>query len=211
MLLLTGYEPFGEFEDNPSAEVARALDGERVAGHRVAGAVLPVDFAAADPEMRDRIADVEPDAVVATGLAGGRTAVALERVGINVDDCVGTADNDGAEPRDERIAPDGPDAYFATLPVADAVEALRADGIPARLSNTAGTHLCNHVLYATRHHVERDDLGVPVGFVHLPHLPEEAVRQSGEAPHGGGVPASMPLSMQVDAVRGVLAATVEAL
>lgn len=207
MLLLTGYEPFGEYEINPSAHVARELDGETVADHPVVGEVLPVDFGAAGEIVRDLIADHRPDAVVGTGLAAGRTAVSVERVGVNVDDCVGVPDNADAEPRNQPIDPGAPDAYFATLPVTRAVEKLRDRGIPARLSNTAGTHLCNHFLYATRRHAEREDLDRPVGFVHLPHSPDGAIRQADEAAHGGSVPASMPHSMQVDAVRTVLSVT----
>lgn len=211
MILLTGYEPFGEFETNPSGQVARRLHGETVAGHAVAGEVLPVAFERTADRMTDLIDDRDPDAVVATGLAGGRSAVAVERIGINVDDAVGTPDNDGADPEDERIQDDGPAARFATLPVGAIVERCLEREVPARLSNSAGTHLCNHLLYATREHVERSGLDVPVGFVHLPLHPEEAIRQADEPARGGGVAASMPLSLQVDAVETAIEVTAEQL
>lgn len=211
MLLLTGYEPFGEYEVNASSEVARSLDGDEVAGRTVVGEVLPVEFDEAATQVSELVADHDVEAVVATGLAAGRSAVSVERIGINVDDCVGVADNAGNEPRGRRIDPAGDDAYFATLPVTRIVERLLERDVPARLSNSAGTHLCNHLLYATRNHVQRDGLDVAVGFVHLPHLPGEAVRQSEEAVHGGSVPASMPLSLQVDALRTVLEVTAETL
>ena len=210
-VVLTGYEPFGDHERNPSAEVARKLDGATVAGRRVVGRVLPVEFDRAGDEMAALIEDWDPEAVVATGLAAGRSAVCVERVGINVADCGGIPDNSDAEPRDERIRGDGaPAAHFATLPVVATVERLLDAGIPARVSNTAGTHLCNNVLYQTRAYLESEGRGddVPMGFVHLPLTPEAAARkaQEGEAASGGGVKASMSLEMQVDAVEQVFEA-----
>jgi pyroglutamyl-peptidase len=142
----------------------------------VVGEVLPVSFDDAARAAWDLVGDLDPDVFVGTGLAGGRTAVAVERVGLNVDDCVGVADNDDAEPRDRRIDPAGPDAYFATVPAERAVERLLERAVPARLSNTAGTHCCNHLLSAVRRHVEREGLDLPVGFVHLLLHPAEAVR-----------------------------------
>jgi len=201
-LLLTGYEPFGDHETNPSAAVARGLDGEDVAGHRVVGRVLPVEFDAAGEELASLVESHEPAALLSTGLAAGRTAVSVERVGINVDDCAGTADNAGAEPRGERIEPDGPDARFATIPVGAVVDALLADGVPARLSNTAGTHLCNHALYRGRALVERAGREAPVGFLHLPCTPEQAAAKArdGEAGHSGSVRPSLPKSLARRAV-----------
>ncbi|MFC4552920.1 MULTISPECIES: peptidase [Halorussus] len=203
-LLLTGYEPFGDRERNPTAEVARELDGETVADRDVVGRVLPVEFDRAGGEMRELIEEYDPDAIVATGLAAGRTAVSIERVGVNVADCAGVPDNDGVEPRDERIRPgDGePAAYFSTLPVVEVVESLLGAGIPARISNTAGTHLCNDLLYRTRAHLERESRDVPMGFVHLPLTPEMAAAEAheAEATAGGEVQPSLPLETQVAAV-----------
>lgn len=209
MILLTGYEPFAEFETNPSGQVARELDGETVAGHEVVGEVLPVEFDSAGEAVVSLVEEYDPDAAVSTGLAGGRSAVAVERVGINVNDAVGTPDNADADPENKPISDDGPDAHFATLPVTEVVEACLDRGVPARLSNTAGTHCCNHVLYATRDHLEREGQDVPSGFVHLPLTPEEAIRQAEHPARGGGVEPSMPLSMQVEALRAVIETTVE--
>lgn len=211
MLLVTGYEPFGDHETNPSGRVAERLDGREVAGREVAGAVLPVEFDAAADGMADLLATHDPEAVVGTGLAAGRAAVCVERVGINVDNCAGVPDNAGAEPRDRRIDPDDPDAYFATIPVRETVAALLDSGVPARVSNTAGTHLCNHLLYATRAHVEARGPDAPVGFVHLPCTPGQAARKGREeeALAGGEVPPSLPLEMQVEAVERVLREAVE--
>ncbi|USZ69876.1 pyroglutamyl-peptidase I (plasmid) [Halorussus salilacus] len=210
-LLLTGYEPFGDHDRNPSKAVARDLDGEEVADREVVGRVLPVEFDRAGEEMTELIEDHDPAAVVATGLAAGRAAVSVERVGVNVADCAGVPDNADAEPRDERIRDEGPAAYFATLPVARVVGDLLDAGIPARVSNTAGTHLCNHVLYRTRAHVEREGLDIPAGFVHLPLTPEGAASKArdGEAESGGAVPPSLPLGIQREAVRRAFEATLE--
>ena len=198
-LLCTGYEPFGDNETNPSERVARELDGATVAGHEVVGAVLPVAFDRVADALAALIEEHDPAAVIATGLAGGRSAVSVERVAVNVDDAVTVPDNADDSPHDERIDPAGADGHLATIPVVGSVEALLDAGIPARVSNSAGTHCCNHALYSL---LENHDL--PAGFVHLPYTPEGAV-SSAEAPErGGGVPASMPLSLQVDAVRTVL-------
>jgi len=213
-LLLTGYEPFGDHDTNPSAAVARDLDGERVAGREITGHVFPVEFDAAIDEMRALLDDHDPEAVVATGLAAGRPAVSVERVGVNVADCAGTPDNADAQPYDERLreGADAPAAYFATLPVVESVEDLLDAGIPARVSNTAGTHLCNAVLYGTRDYLETEGYGasVPTGFVHLPLTPEGAARKAteGEATSGGSVHPSLPLSVQRRAVRRVFETTV---
>lgn len=200
-LLCTGFEPFGEHEANPSATVARRLDGDEVAGHRVVGAVLPVEFDSVDDRLRSLVAEHEPAVILATGLAGGRTCASVERVGVNVDDAVTTPDNADADPADERIDGDGPAAQFASIPVVETVEALLDAGIPARVSNSAGTHLCNHVLYATRTWLEATGRDVPMGFVHLPYTPGQAIEEAEAPARGGGVSASMPVDRQVEAVR----------
>lgn len=202
-LLCTGYEPFGDHETNPSERVARELDGTTVAGHEVVGAVLPVEFDRVSDELAALVEEHDPEAVVATGLAAGRTTVSVERVGVNVDDAVTVPDNADDSPHDERIAPAGADAHLATIPVVESVEALLDAGIPARVSNSAGTHCCNHALYSL---LENHD--VPAGFVHLPLTSDGAVAEAEAPERGGGVQASLPLSLQVEGVRTVLATTV---
>lgn len=213
-LLLTGYEPFGDHDRNPSADVARRLDGERVADREVVGRVLPVEFGRTSDEMEALIEEFTPEAIVATGLAAGRAGVSVERIGINVADCGGIPDNAGAEPRNEPIREnEATAAFFATLPVVRVVEELLDAGIPARLSNTAGTHLCNNILYQTRAHLEAEGKGeeTPTGFLHLPLTPEGAAKkaQEGEATSGGGVQASMELERQVAAVQKVFETAIE--
>jgi pyroglutamyl-peptidase len=207
-LLCTGYEPFGDHEANPSAQVARELDGDTVAGHEVVGAVLPVAFDRVGDELAALVADHDPAAVVATGLAAGRTTVSVERVAVNVDDAVTVPDNDDASPHATPIVEDGADAHFATVPVVDAIEAMLDAGIPARVSNSAGTHCCNHALYSLLEQFEQSDRETPAGFVHLPFTPEQAVAEADAPERGGGVTASLPLSLQVEGVRTVLETTV---
>lgn len=202
-LLCTGYEPFGDHETNPSERVARELDGRTVAGHEVVGAVLPVEFDRVADELAALIEEHDPAAVVATGLAAGRTALSVERVGVNVDDAVTVPDNADDSPHDQRIDPAGADAHLATIPVVESVEAMLEDDIPARVSNSAGTHCCNHALYSLLEHHD-----VPSGFVHLPSTPEGAVAGAEAPERGGGVTASLPLSLQVDGVRRVFETTV---
>lgn len=209
-LLLTGYEPFGGDDENPSEMVARELDGEEIAGHEVVGKVLPVEFDVAFEEMSDYIETHDPAAIVATGLAAGRAGISVERVGINVNDCGSTPDNAGEKPQNERIRNGGTAGYFATLPVVSVVESLLDAGIPAYVSNTAGTHLCNNALYSTRAYLEREDHDVPMGFVHLPCTPELAAKHAkdGDGTSGASVQPSLPLAMQSDAIRRTLDMTI---
>ncbi|KTG09044.1 peptidase [Haloprofundus marisrubri] len=201
-VLLTGYEPFGDDDENPTQTLAEELDGETVGDHEIVGRVLPVEYAVAADEMATLVTDYDPEVIVSTGLAAGRSAISVERVGINVNDHGGVADNAGAEPRDEPIDVDDADAYLSTLPVVSVVESLLGAGIPARVSNTAGTHLCNNILYSTRSLVEREELEIPVGFVHVPLTPAMAAEKAseGEATAGGAVKASLPLELQKRAV-----------
>ncbi|MFD1512225.1 peptidase [Halomarina rubra] len=204
-VLLTGYEPFGEFDENPSEQLARRLDGTAVADHEVVGSVLPVEFDGVGERLAERIDRHDPAAVVCTGLAAGATAIRLERVGVNVADAAGTPDNAEADPLDERIDPTGADAHLATLPLVETVEHLRRRGVPARVSNTAGTHLCNDALYSTLAHLRATDRDVPAGFVHLPATPTVAIRSAEHPERGGSVPASMDLDLQAEALRQVFA------
>src|SRR2546428_13817900 len=150
MILVTGFEPFGGHSVNPSEGRAKGVDGRRFGACAARGAVLPVHPADAARRLDALLDETEPVAVVHLGLAAGRARVALERVAVNVMDC-GEPDGAGFQASGEPIAPDGPAAYFATLPLAAIRRALTAEGIPAYVSNTAGTHLCNHTPYTTLH------------------------------------------------------------
>jgi pyroglutamyl-peptidase len=171
-VLVTGFEPFGGDGINPSAEIVRALNGHVIAGRNVVGAVLPCVFRESARELARLVRRHQPVAVIATGLAGGRAEVTPERVAINVDDAR-IADNAGGEPIDRPIARGGPAAYWSRLPIKAIVAALRQRGIPAAVSQTAGTFVCNHVFYSLMHGL-RNQPRMRAGFIHVPYLPELA-------------------------------------
>lgn len=182
-VLLTGFEPFDKEPINPSWEAVRALDGVRVGDDAVIVArQLPCVFGLALRQLGEILAELKPALAIAVGQAGGRPEMSIERVGINVDDGR-IADNAGHQPIDETIVAGGPAAYFATLPIKAIVRDLRAAGVPASVSQTAGTYVCNHVLYGLMHHLAASGLGAAGtrgGFIHIPYLPEQAARHPGQ-------------------------------
>ncbi len=195
-VLVTGFDPFGDAEVNPSWLVASALHGRQIAGHRIVGAQLPTVFGQSARRLAALLKLHRPSLVVCLGLAAGRAAISLERVAININDAR-IPDNHGAQPVDSPVAMTGPSAYFARMPVKAMVQAVRTAGIPAELSNSAGTFVCNHVFYALMHQLatQRGHTRTRGGFIHLPCLPEHALAH--------GEPASMALD---DMVRGMKAA-----
>jgi pyroglutamyl-peptidase len=199
-VLLTGFEPFAGDRLNPSALIVEALAGTEIAGARVEGRILPCVFGRAIAEAIRAVDDVTPEVVIALGQAGGRTAITVERVAINVDDAR-IPDNAGAQPIDRPILADGPAAYFSTLPIKAMVAALQERGIAAAVSQTAGTFVCNHVFYGLRHHLAHQP-HVRAGFVHVPWLPEQAAARPGDP--------SLPLAVQVEAVRVLVAVALTA-
>lgn len=191
-VLVTGFEPFGGDTINPSAEIARQLHGTIIAGSPVTGALLPCVFGAALTELKRQLDRVRPGLVLCLGQAGGRAEITPERVAINVDDAR-IPDNAGRQPVDRPVVRGGPAAYWSTLPIKAIVADLRARGIPAAVSQTAGTYLCNHVFYGLQHALRRRK-GVRGGFIHVPWLPEQAPP---------GQP-SLPQDVMVDAITGVI-------
>jgi pyroglutamyl-peptidase len=175
--LVTGFEPFGGDAVNPSFEALRLLPA-RLGALDVATTALPVVYGAALPALREAIAAAAPDIVLCVGLAGGRAELSLERVAINIDDAR-IADNDGNQPIDRPVVGGGPAAYFATLPIKAAVAALREAGLPAAVSNSAGTFLCNHVFYGLMHEAAARRGRFRGGFLHVPYLPSQAARVPG--------------------------------
>ena len=188
-ILLTGFEPFGGSARNPSAEVARALDGTPIGGALIVGRILPSVLGKSRKELIALIQETSPSIVLCLGLAGGRQGLSVERVAINVDDAR-IADNAGNQPVDTPVIRGGPVAYWSTLPIKAIVRALAGEGIPATVSQTAGTFVCNHVFYALMHALA-GNRSVRAGFIHVPFLPEQAA--SGQA--------SMPFDLQVRGVR----------
>jgi pyroglutamyl-peptidase len=175
--LVTGFEPFGGDRVNPSFEALRRLP-PRFGGIDIATRALPVGYGAALPALREAIAAVVPDIVLSVGLAGGRAELSLERIAINIDDAR-IPDNDGSQPIDRPVVAAGPAAYFATLPIKAAVAALREAGLPAAVSNSAGTFLCNHVFYGLMHEAAIGGARFRGGFLHVPYLPSQAAGAPG--------------------------------
>lgn len=162
-LLLTGFGPFLQFTLNPTEEVVKALHNTVIGDFTIVGNILPVEFEAAKTNIRDLIANEQPDAVIALGLAGGRSKITPERVAINVMD--GAKDNAGHTPVDEEIIAGANDGYFSTLPIRQMVNNLIEAGYPSEISNTAGTYVCNLVMYTLMHETNGT---IPAGFIHIP-------------------------------------------
>lgn len=178
-VLLTGFEPFNKASINPAWEAVRALDGWSGAGFRVEVRQLPCVFGEANRLLAAMVDELHPDIVIAVGQAGGRAEISVERVAINVDDA-SILDNAGRQPVDRPVVEDGPAAYFSTLPIKAMVAAMRAKGLIAGVSQTAGTFVCNHVFYGLMHHLA----GKPAkaGFIHVPFLPEQAEERQDDPP-----------------------------
>jgi pyroglutamyl-peptidase len=187
-ILLTGFEPFGNATSNPSGEIVKQISGDNIVT-----AILPVAYTQSAEQLLSLIEQHKPDVVICLGQAEGRTAIAPERVAINLDDAR-LADNEGVLRNDVKILQDGPDAYFSTLPINDIVAAIKAQGIPAAVSLSAGAFLCNHVFYVAQNKFAGSD--VRSGFVHVPLMDSQAT----EFP---GLP-TMPLGQMVTAVRAIL-------
>lgn len=168
-MVLTGFEPFGGEDTNPSWDAVRAVTPQ---GYRLVTAELPCEFGASVGAVRELVTRHSPDVVICVGQAGGRDAVTPERVAINLDDAR-IPDNAGHQPIDVPVVDGGPAAYFTTLPVKACVSALRSADIPAAVSHTAGTFVCNHVFYGLMHLVATEFEGVRAGFVHIPYAPEQ--------------------------------------
>lgn len=167
---MTGFEPFGAHSVNPTEGLAKAVDGRRVGDFSVQGVVLPVHHADTAARLAALLTESDPEVVLHLGLAAGRARIALERVAVNVMD-YDVPDNAGYRASGEPCVLGGPTAYFSTLPLRAMLKALLDEGIPAYLSNTAGTYLCNQTLYWTLHTVRDMPRPPRVGFVHFPLLP----------------------------------------
>ena len=177
-VLLTGFEPFNKETVNPAWEAVRALAGWAGEGFTVEVRQLPCVFGAAQEVLKAAIASLKPDVVIAVGQAGGRVDMSVERVAINVDDAP-IPDNAQQQLVDEPIVSGGPAAYFSTLPIKAIVRGLREEGIPASVSQTAGTFVCNHVFYGLMHHTAGSS--TKAGFIHIPYLPQQAAAHPGAA------------------------------
>ena len=171
-ILVTGFEPYGNRGINPAYQVMRALDGKTIAGATVIGRGLPVALATLQANIDKILDDLTPSAIISLGLWPGEPLIRIERVGVNIADFE-IADNEGALPRDSELSRSGAAARFASLPVREIEEAMLAAGIPARVSATAGTFLCNACLYTFLATLEQKSTHIPCGFIHVPYTPEQ--------------------------------------
>lgn len=175
-VLLTGFEPFDQDTLNPSWEAVRRLDGSLAGDNvRIVARQLPCVFAQAPARLLQLLDEHQPVLVIAVGLAQGRSDLSIERVAINLNDAR-IADNLGDQPIDTPVIPGAPAAYFSTLPIKAVVRALRDAGIPASVSQTAGTFVCNQVFYCLQHSLAGSS--VRSGFIHIPLLPEQAAHNA---------------------------------
>lgn len=172
-IIVTGFEPFGGEKSNASWEAVRLLPDE-VCGREVIKLKLPVVFGASGDMVAGAMREATPAVVVSVGEAGGRTCLTPERVAVNRMDAR-IPDNDGARPQGEPIMCGGPDAYLATLPVADLASASCAAGVPAKVSDTAGLYVCNQVMYRVLHEADVCGIEARCGFVHVPYTPAQTV------------------------------------
>ena len=168
-LLITGFDPFGDNAINPSWEAVKALP-EQIGKYELCKLNIPTVYGKAAEMVVSAAEELGAHVVICVGLAGGRDAVTPERIAVNIRDAK-IPDNAGVLHGGEPVAEDGPAAYFATLPVARMAQAIRNANIPAAVSNTAGTYVCNDVLYTLLHHFR--DTNVRAGFIHVPRLPEQ--------------------------------------
>ena len=198
-ILITGFDPFGGEEVNPAIETVKRLP-DTIGGAKIIKLEIPTVCHQSLRVIDEAIAGYDPDVVLSVGQAGGRPDITVERVGINVDDCR-IPDNAGNQIVDEPIYADGPAAYFVTVPIKAMVQRIRERNIPASVSNTAGTFVCNHVTYGVCHLLAVKYPGKRSGFIHIPFLPQQAVDKK-------NMP-SMSQDMMVEAITAAIEAVVD--
>lgn len=169
-IIVTGFDPFGGEKINPSIECVKALPD--IEGVELIRLELPTVFKESAKRLNEVINDVKPDAVLSVGQAGGRAGITMERIAINVDDAR-IPDNISQQPIDETIQSEGEAAYFSTLPIKRIVKAIREAGISVEVSNSAGTFVCNHIMYQALFAATKADKPFKAGFMHIPFIPEQ--------------------------------------
>lgn len=192
-ILVTGFDPFGSDKINPAIEAVKKLP-DTIKGAKIIKLEIPTVFNKSAQVVHQAIVKEQPDYVLNVGQAGGRSALTPERVAININDGR-IPDNDGYQPLDEPIQPDGNTAYFTQLPIKAMAKAIRAAGLPAIVSNTAGTYVCNHIFYQVQYMRTKEFPKLKAGFIHIPFLPEQVITRPNQP--------SMALA---DIVKGLTAA-----
>ena len=179
-ILITGFTPFGGEGINPAYEAVKLLQS-KIAGAEIIKAEIPTVFNKSIECLEKVIEKENPDIVICVGQAGGRYEISIERVAINVDDAR-IPDNENNSPVDEKVFEDGENAYFAKLPIKAMVSEIREQKIPASISNTAGTFVCNHLMYGLLYLIQKKYPKMNGGFIHVPFIPEQVLNKSNE-PH----------------------------
>lgn len=197
-ILITGFDAFGGEKINPASLILDKL-GDEIDGHRLEKLLLPTKFVGSADILEKKIIQTRPDIIISLGQAGGRTDITVERVAINIADA-SIADNDGKMPIDEKIRWDGENAYFSTLPIKAIVENLRKDQIPASVSNSAGTYVCNFIMYNDLYFADKYK-NISAGFIHVPYLPAQVLDKRNMA--------SMSLENMVKAVEIIIKTSAE--
>ncbi|ERT66694.1 pyroglutamyl-peptidase I [Cetobacterium somerae] len=172
-VLITGFDPFGGESINPAWEAVKAMK-DSIDGIEVIKLQIPTVFKKSAEKLFAGIEEHKPDAVICIGQAGGRYDMSVERVAINMDDGR-IPDNEGYQPIDTPVYEDGENAYFATLPIKGIVEEIKLAKIPASVSNTAGTYVCNHIMYSLLYYISKNNLNIKGGFIHVPYITEQVV------------------------------------
>jgi pyroglutamyl-peptidase len=203
VILVTGFEPFGGLDVNPSQQIVEALarTSSRPSGIVLETEILPCVFRAAGERIAELIRQHRPDAVVSLGLAASTAPIRLERVAVNVNDAT-RPDNSGDLASGRTIVQDGPVGYWSTLPLERMRDEVQGREIPAMISNHAGAYVCNHVFYSARHEIERLGWATPCGFIHVPLL-------AGQIDPSSGVQGSMTIDTMVEAVEACLGVLAE--
>lgn len=200
-ILITGYEPFGGDTFNPSLALAEALNGCQYKDFTFQYATIPVNRHLCIPTMEKAIDCYNPELIICTGLAYGRAAISIERVAINTADFP-WPDNEGYLALNESIDPDGPAAYFSSLPIRSIMLALHKNSIPAYISNSAGTYCCNLLMYGTLNYIAKHHLPIRAGMMHVPYTPDMTIAKDPSVP-------SMSLDLMIRAVRTAAVTTAE--
>ena len=197
-ILVTAFDPFGGESINPALEAVKLMK-DKIDGAEIVKLEIPTVFRKSIDKVAEAILKEDPDVVLSIGQAGGRFEVTPERVAINVDDAR-IPDNEGNQPIDVPIYEDGAPAYFATLPVKAMVEAIRSAGLPSSLSNSAGTFVCNHIMYGVLYQIEKMGKNIRAGFIHVPFIPEQVARRPAPAPCMSMVDIAKALEAAVSAI-----------
>jgi pyroglutamyl-peptidase len=199
-VLLTGFQPFGGETINPAWVSVRELTGSKILEYEIVTGEIPVTRYSALEETEKLILQYEPEIVINVGQAGGSLEMRVERIGINCDD-YSIPDNDGNQPKGEAVFEEGPAAYFVTVPIKAMVREMVAAGVPAIVSNSAGTYLCNHICYGVAHIAATRYPHILTGFIHIPFLPEQAAGKRGRP--------SMALSTLVMGLEAAVTAAIQ--